>query len=1556
MRTEMEECDDGNLVNKDGCSTICTVETGFVCSIGTAGTEVQMLMLNSSCTNTLQDNGTCCFADGNVSHGKTCSATTQPGDLGAYCLDKRNLCSSSQCESTVGKSEEICYVAHMGLAALDLVMADMRNVSYLERGIADSCTSSCGDGHRALAEECDDGNVATGDGCSSTCRIEGGWYCLHQPGPAGDFCSSICGDAVLVPGVEECDDGAWTEASGDGCTSVCKLEVGFNCTYDKQNRLYGGRCKPICGDGRWVLGEACDDENLIDDDGCSSECKVEDGWVCGADTSRPDMNTSVCIGLCGDGLKVSGEECDDNNIRDLDGCSQSCKIESGFACTPTGDCFTVCGDGVVMGKESCDDDNQLNGDGCTDDCLIEHGYQCIAANCTGSGCQLQEGGLGSSCQECPPVRQTAVRCSHPPCPVVGLTADCENWYFGGDGGWIRKEELPVSSFSMQCRPEWYGDGFCDALNNREECGFDLGDCCQKSCACGGANLRACYNGVMGGCGRFLGKKGDYRCIQSVNPENNEKLTSDVALVKLVGGRNMGLDVYGPYLSWVQIELTSTNPDIAVYFSTDGKPPAEETTTQLLIHGQAYFGPFNVTSATLVRVSTVLWGLGVGQVSLPIQIQVEKPTISPSPMVSEIMPSPVLVSIVTETPGATIKYTLSGAMGSSDEQFEYTDPFAVNSASTVLAWAEKEGAVTSESSSVSYALKASTPIIFPPEGSYVTSVGVDVSSDTVLANVYVTLCNRTIYPDWQNKSVGEIYQTQEDFYCYPSCKGMCAGGFNDKKICSGSSDLLTCGGGGTCVESYHAVRLCFPHEWPPGRSIWSKTIIINQTSYGNGSWVSSYATREGMADSNFTTQQYQIITQEPTLTVMPGVHPAVPWPGASVPSLAIPFEEHGQEDGPYASPVSFNFSNPTPASVFYTLDGSLPSPGAPGTIEVPYFEIQAPLLLNRTAKITWVGFAENLDLSGVQSRSIAVQAVSPEVMVLVHDLTKAGPMDYVYSINIYTGDLDPDPRKGLVTEGFVYPGLDKVQVSDTDLFKDWPMFSVRSTTQDAHIYYRLFNETNGSTLLPTWPATGVRVGTTEPNTVGGLHARGWIKLNTDVEIEFRSNVTLEVMTAAPGTTLINSNVISYPLFVRERCEQGQASVDGYGPCALCPLDTYMQCTPQGGPPCMCKSCDLHANDTGTFELGSPSQELCKPFCRPGSFSYKAGIDENITNCTACDLGTYEDSMRSTGCKVCPAGTSIWRYGSKNITDCRGAGGLIAGGFHTCGVDIVGGAKCWGYNGFGQTEVPKKLVQWEENGVPYGEERDDTWYSVAAGSFHSCGITKEYKLKCWGQEFAGKTKVPSMHLYDSPTMPLQDIQEWQSISASAGYHHTCGIADGRALCWGDDEYQQTQVPKSRHWNSISAGQFHTCGIDSDGNSLCWGDDSYGQSDVPVVVNEGPWRNISAGHYHSCGVTSVGKIHCWGSSLYQATAFPQEVDAWASVAVGRYHSCGVTFDGDMRCWGSNQDGAVRVPDTGTKWRAVTAGLFHTCGISEDRTGVCWGRSVYGLIILPNAAWSSV
>ena len=62
----------------------------------------------------------------------------------------------------------------------------------------------CGNGVLEPGEECDDGNDNSGDGRSSTCRVEG-------PG-GGD-----CGDGVLELG-EECDDG--NNTNGDGCSSL----------------------------------------------------------------------------------------------------------------------------------------------------------------------------------------------------------------------------------------------------------------------------------------------------------------------------------------------------------------------------------------------------------------------------------------------------------------------------------------------------------------------------------------------------------------------------------------------------------------------------------------------------------------------------------------------------------------------------------------------------------------------------------------------------------------------------------------------------------------------------------------------------------------------------------------------------------------------------------------------------------------------------------------------------------------------------------------------------------------------------------------------------------------------------------------------------------------------------------------------------------------------------------------------------------------------------------------------------------------------------------------
>lgn len=94
----------------------------------------------------------------------------------------------------------------------------------------------CGDSAIDAPEQCDDGNLSNGDGCSNQCVIEG------------------CGNG-LIDAYEQCDDS--NEIGGDGCNQYCQIE--------------------FCGDQIVQAGiaEQCDDGNGIAGDGCSSTCLAE---------------------------------------------------------------------------------------------------------------------------------------------------------------------------------------------------------------------------------------------------------------------------------------------------------------------------------------------------------------------------------------------------------------------------------------------------------------------------------------------------------------------------------------------------------------------------------------------------------------------------------------------------------------------------------------------------------------------------------------------------------------------------------------------------------------------------------------------------------------------------------------------------------------------------------------------------------------------------------------------------------------------------------------------------------------------------------------------------------------------------------------------------------------------------------------------------------------------------------------------------------------------------------------------------------------------------------
>lgn len=117
-----EQCDDGNNVDGDGCSSTCTIEP--MCGDG---------VLNP---------GEACD-DGNSINGDGCSAACT---IEAYCGDG------------VLNDGEAC--------------DDGNNTD--DDGCSSECTIEpyCGDGNLDAGEMCDDGNNANGDGCSASCAIE----------------------------------------------------------------------------------------------------------------------------------------------------------------------------------------------------------------------------------------------------------------------------------------------------------------------------------------------------------------------------------------------------------------------------------------------------------------------------------------------------------------------------------------------------------------------------------------------------------------------------------------------------------------------------------------------------------------------------------------------------------------------------------------------------------------------------------------------------------------------------------------------------------------------------------------------------------------------------------------------------------------------------------------------------------------------------------------------------------------------------------------------------------------------------------------------------------------------------------------------------------------------------------------------------------------------------------------------------------------------------------------------------------------------------------------
>ncbi len=269
--------------------------------------------------------------------------------------------------------------------------------------------------------------------CNSSSKTRGGNLAESEPCHDDGDCQK-----GLVCRAEICRKMCTNDNDCNRSTQHCENEV---C-------LPGSSIK--CGNGLREEGEACDDGNKSDGDGCSQTCTKEEGYNCvGAEGEK-----SICTPKCGNGQIDTGEFCDDNNNVDGDGCSKNCTTEEGWRCENSDSAPTVCtpkcGDGFKLPVEGCDDGNDTQGDGCAS-CQIEPGFMCEENSASKSSCTCAEGYFGPTCQPCPGVVAGGAACfGHGSCND-GVT---------GDGACECKEGYDGASDCAVCFPGYDGASDC----------------------------------------------------------------------------------------------------------------------------------------------------------------------------------------------------------------------------------------------------------------------------------------------------------------------------------------------------------------------------------------------------------------------------------------------------------------------------------------------------------------------------------------------------------------------------------------------------------------------------------------------------------------------------------------------------------------------------------------------------------------------------------------------------------------------------------------------------------------------------------------------------------------------------------------------------------------------------------------------------------------------------------------------------------------------------------------------------------------------------------------
>lgn len=247
------------------------------------------------------------------------------------------------------------------------------------------------------------------------------------------------------------------------------------------------------------------------------------------------------------------------------------------------------------------------------------------------------------------------------------------------------------------------------------------------------------------------------------------------------------------------------------------------------------------------------------------------------------------------------------------------------------------------------------------------------------------------------------------------------------------------------------------------------------------------------------------------------------------------------------------------------------------------------------------------------------------------------------------------------------------------------------------------------------------------------------------------------------------------------------------------------------------------------------------------------------------------------------------------------------------------------------------------------------AVGAGVTHSCAVTGEGTVGCWGLGDEGQLGDGASA---SSVSPVLVAGMTDAVEVALGLAHTCARrGDGTVACWGDGSVGQLGVPEEASATpvevpladvvALEAGTQHTCAVRGDGTVWCWGANGAQQLGVPgaaylfepqqVPGVEAAVR-VALGTWLSCALDGLARVTCWGAG--SPPTLIEGAGPVLDLAGFSARLCGLRVGGEVVCWSGLFNGASEVSAVLTLEGLVDieVGLQQACGRSESEVW-CWG-----------------